>query len=173
MKLAENEMNLKHLTNYLRQWVALQVQQHRPRLETRPELKKAVQGQGGHVRFTPPLSSLLHLLLELHPPDGSTERGNRWATHRVLWAWLQLCWWCPPVSRGVQLSGVTLDVTLDDCETVWTHTQCNSVLLSGLACIATYVKESLEYLSHSAGWQTGHLFSLCGLKFNLALMSQT
>jgi len=40
-------------------------------LETCPELKKAVQGQRGHVGFTPSLSSLLHLLLKLYPPAGT------------------------------------------------------------------------------------------------------
>ncbi len=88
-----NELNVKHLTNYLRQWVAFQVQQHCSRLETRPELKKTMQGQRGHVGFTPPFSSLLHLLFELHPPEGSrTHRGKEQVSGaqllRFLWAWL-------------------------------------------------------------------------------------
>lgn len=59
------------LTNYLRQRVTVQVQQHRPRLETRPELKKTVQGQCGHMGLAPPFSSLLHLLFKLHPPENN------------------------------------------------------------------------------------------------------
>ena len=68
--------HLQHLTNDLRQRVALQVQKHRSRLQTRPELKQAVQRQRGHVGFTPSLSSLLHLLLKLHPPESKSERGT-------------------------------------------------------------------------------------------------
>lgn len=79
------------LTDYLRQRVALQVQQHRSRLETRPQLKKTMQGQCGHVWFAPPLSSLLHLLFKLHPPVGNktntrtqTEKGQVRNT-QLLW----------------------------------------------------------------------------------------
>lgn len=60
--------NKQTLTDDLRQRVTVQVQQDRPRLETRPELKEAVQRQRGHVRLAPALSSLLHLLFKLHPP---------------------------------------------------------------------------------------------------------
>lgn len=89
---------LEHLTNYLRQWVAFQVQQNRPCLKTRPELEKTVQGQRGHVWFTPPLSSFLYLLLEFHPPGGrkKIERKNTWWMHNF-WAFFDqttlLCWW--------------------------------------------------------------------------------
>lgn len=63
------------LTDYLRQRVTVQVQQHRPRLETCPELKEAVQRQRGHMRLAPALSSLLHLLFKLYPPAHTHSKG--------------------------------------------------------------------------------------------------
>lgn len=82
------------LTDDLRQRVALQVQKHRSRLQTRPELKQTVQRQRGHVRFTPSLSSLLHLLFKLHPPEGKTERGTgQDYTTRGMFLSLELGWW--------------------------------------------------------------------------------
>lgn len=94
LKWSEKKLNL---TNYLRQRVTFQVQQHRSRLETRPELKETVQGQRGHVWFAPPLSSLLHLLFKLHPPEGNktnTEKGQVRKTRlsRFLWACSRLVW---------------------------------------------------------------------------------
>ena len=71
MHLSVKRLNPVNLTDYLRQRVAFQVQQDCSRLETCPELEQTVQGQRGHVGFTPPLSSFLDLLLELHPPEGS------------------------------------------------------------------------------------------------------
>lgn len=62
------------LTHDLRQGVALQVQQDASRLQAGPQLKQAVEGQRGHVRLAPSLPSLLHLLLELHPP-AETQSG--------------------------------------------------------------------------------------------------
>lgn len=56
------------LTHDLWQGVTLQVQQNAPCLQTGPELKQAVEGQRGDVRLAPSFSSLLHFLLELHPP---------------------------------------------------------------------------------------------------------
>lgn len=73
----DRSSNGRTLTDYLRQRITLQVQQHGSRLETRPELKKTVQGQRGHVRFAPPLSSLLHLLFKLHPPEGIRTNAHR------------------------------------------------------------------------------------------------
>lgn len=69
----------EYLTNYLRQRVAVQIQQHCSCLETCPELKKTVQGQCGHMGFTPPLPSLLYFFLELHPPKGSKNMQR----HRI------------------------------------------------------------------------------------------
>ena len=56
------------LTHYLGQGEALQVQQDAAGLQAGPQLKQAVEGQGGDVGLAPALPSLLHLLLKLHPP---------------------------------------------------------------------------------------------------------
>lgn len=45
------------------------VQQHSAVKYAAAELEEAVQRQGGHVGFTPPFPSVLHVLLELQPPD--------------------------------------------------------------------------------------------------------
>lgn len=44
------------------------VQQHSAADDAASQLKQAVQRQRGYIRFTPPLSSILNILLELQPP---------------------------------------------------------------------------------------------------------
>lgn len=61
------------LTHNLWQRVALQVEQDASCLQAGPELKQAVEGQRGHMRLAPSFSSLLHLLLKLHPPTEMRE----------------------------------------------------------------------------------------------------
>ena len=63
------------LTHYLWQRVAFQVEQNAPCLQTGPELKQAVEGQCGDMRLAPSFSSLLHLLLKLHPPTQGEKKG--------------------------------------------------------------------------------------------------
>lgn len=63
------------LTNNLREGGGLHVEHDGAFLDARPQLKEAVQGQRGHVGFTPALASFLHLLLELDPP-GRTKGGE-------------------------------------------------------------------------------------------------
>lgn len=67
----------------LGQGVSIQVQEHRACLETRPQLKEAVQGQRGHVGFAPPLAAFLHLLLELDPPGTRVGRARDRAGVRI------------------------------------------------------------------------------------------
>lgn len=50
------------------------VKQHGAVQDAGPQLKQTVEGQRGHVRFTPPLTSVLYVLLELQPPEVNRER---------------------------------------------------------------------------------------------------
>lgn len=66
-------MVLDILTYDLGQGVAIVVDDDRGLLQGFPEIEHRLHGQGGHVRFGPPLSSLLHNLLIFHPPTNSAK----------------------------------------------------------------------------------------------------
>lgn len=57
----------------LGQGVAIVVDDDRGLLQGFPEIEHRLHGQGGHVGFGPPLSSLLHNLLIFHPPTNSAK----------------------------------------------------------------------------------------------------
>lgn len=61
----------------LGQGVTIVVDDDRGLLQGFPEIEHRLHGQGGHVRFGPPLSSLLHNLLIFHPPTNS----GRWSEY--------------------------------------------------------------------------------------------
>lgn len=64
------------LTHHLRERRGLHIQHYWAFLYTRPQLKQAVQGQGGHVRFAPSLPTLFYLLLKLDPPRRGQSNEN-------------------------------------------------------------------------------------------------
>lgn len=64
------------LTNNLWQRGRLQVQHDGALLDARFELHQAVQGQRGHMRLTPALAALLHLLLKLDPSGQGRTKGT-------------------------------------------------------------------------------------------------
>lgn len=49
------------------------VKQHAAVDDAAPQLKQAVQGEGGHVGFAPPFASIFHVLFKFQPP----VRGRR------------------------------------------------------------------------------------------------
>lgn len=49
------------------------VEQHGAVQDAGPQLKQTVEGQRGHVRFTPTFTSVFYVLLELQPPDDDRE----------------------------------------------------------------------------------------------------
>lgn len=66
-------MVLDLLTYDLGQGVAIVVDDDRGLLQGFPEIEHRLHGQGGHVGFGPPLSSLLHNLFIFHPPTNSAK----------------------------------------------------------------------------------------------------
>lgn len=66
-------MVLDILTYDLGQGVAIVVDDDRGLLQGFPEIEHRLHGQGGHVRFGPPLSSLLHNFFIFHPPTNSAK----------------------------------------------------------------------------------------------------
>lgn len=63
-------------TNYFLDTVGIQIQEHCPLLQARPQLEEAVQGEGWDVGHAPALPSILHLLLELYPPTQEELQGQ-------------------------------------------------------------------------------------------------
>lgn len=53
--------------------MAIVVDDDRGLLQGFPEIEHRLHGQGGHVGFGPPLSSLLHNFLIFHPPTNSAK----------------------------------------------------------------------------------------------------
>ena len=51
------------------------VEAHRPVEEKRPQLEERVEGEGGHVGFTPPVPSLFNILFELDPSGRNRLMG--------------------------------------------------------------------------------------------------
>ena len=51
------------------------VEAHRPVEEKRPQLEERVEGEGGHVGFTPPVPSLFNILFELDPSGRTRLMG--------------------------------------------------------------------------------------------------
>lgn len=53
--------------------VGVHVEQHAAVDDAAPELKQAVERQGGNVRFAPALPAVLHVFFEFQPPDGTRQ----------------------------------------------------------------------------------------------------
>lgn len=53
--------------------VGSHVEQHGAVQDAGTQLKQTVEGQRGHVGFTPALTAVLHVLLELQPPETQRE----------------------------------------------------------------------------------------------------
>lgn len=49
------------------------VEQHGAVRDAGTQLKQTVQRQRGHVRFTPPLTTVFYVLLKLQPPENTTN----------------------------------------------------------------------------------------------------
>lgn len=65
------------LTNDPWQCGGLQVQHDGALLYTRPKFKETMQGQSGHMWFTPSLPTFFHLLFKLDPPQQKKQlEGN-------------------------------------------------------------------------------------------------
>ena len=57
--------------------VCLHVQHDSASHEVAPQLKEAVQGEGGHVGLAPLVSTFLDIFLKLEPPGGGGVRKGR------------------------------------------------------------------------------------------------
>lgn len=64
-------------TDDLLQWVCIHVQHDGSLLDAVLQLEERVQRKRGHVRFTPALATLLHLLLKLYPSEETHTEINK------------------------------------------------------------------------------------------------
>lgn len=63
----------------LLQWVGPHVQHHDAIHDAAPQLKQAVQRQGGHVGLTPPFAAVFNILFKFQPPGNKfKELNNAW-----------------------------------------------------------------------------------------------
>ena len=89
-------------TGNLRDVLSIHVQHDGTGSETGAQLKERVQGERGHVRLGPPLSSLFHILLVLHPPaptDGQPQTcTNAFSGQYLTVNMLVSSYSCPPPS---------------------------------------------------------------------------
>lgn len=61
----------------LLQWTGPHVQHDGAIKDAAPQLKQTMKGKSCHIRFTPPLSSVLHIFLKLQPSRNKKETGKR------------------------------------------------------------------------------------------------
>lgn len=64
-------------TDYFLETGGIQIQEHCPLLQARPQLEEAVQGEGWDMGCTPALPAILHLLLKLYPPARGDVQGQQ------------------------------------------------------------------------------------------------